>query len=265
MIKIGIAQWCLDCYGVEAVYKAYELGFSAIQIDAGGSNGAPFLNNSVVQKAYTKAIQSTGIEISAIGINILNDYDIKSVEGSEEDKKRWNIIKSTINSASKMNIDLIFFPSFNKNEIQCEQDFITTSKILRKACEYANTFGINIATENTLGIAENLKLLKIVNNPDFHILIDTLNPVLWGHNTAELIKSLWPYMCNQVHAKDGKEDVMGNACLGTGKANFLETMTVLKYMGFSGTIILENEYNKETDIHMDRDISIIKKVFYEKE
>lgn len=261
MVHIGIAQWCLDCKGVNAVYRSADLGFSAIQIDAGGADGAPFLDSEKTQNKYLQAVQDTGVEISAIGVNILNDYGLKNSVDSKASKEIWHFIKMSIDAAAKMGIGLVFLPSFDKNEIQNNHDLIRTIALLNNTCLYASEFKVLIATENTLGVDGNLRLFKAINHPGLKILIDTLNPVLWGHCPSDLIKKLWPYICNQIHAKDGINGIMGNASLGKGDANFLETARTLQNLGFPGYIILENEYFNDAESRVNEDMNVINKLF----
>jgi sugar phosphate isomerase/epimerase len=261
MVKIGVAQWCLDCKGVNAVLRAADLRFSAIQIDAGGADGAPFLDSEKTQDKYLQAVQDTGVEILAIGVNILNDYGLKNSVDSKASKEIWHFIKMSIDAAAKMGIGLVFLPSFDKNEIQDKHDLIRTITLLNNTCLYASDYQVMIATENTLGVEDNQRLLKAVNHPRLKILIDTLNPVLWGHCPSDLIKKLWPYMCNQIHVKDGINGIMGNASLGKGDANFLETARTLQNLGFSGYIILENEYSNDAESRANDDMNVINRLF----
>ncbi|MBS1789638.1 MAG: TIM barrel protein [Acidobacteria bacterium] len=263
MVRIGVAQWCLDRNGVDAVYRAAELGFAALQVDAGEPSGSPFLSAPGIRRAYLQAAQDTGIEISAIAVNVLNSLGLKSPKGSKESKQCWDSIQLAIESAAAMNIHLVFLPSFENGEICIKDDLMNTAEALRKACEYAEGSPLEIASENTLGVADNLKLITTVCHPKMKILIDTLNPVLWGHRTVDLIKGLRHYLCNQVHAKDGLGGEMGNAALTTGQANFAESSRLLRELGFSGYLILENEYGQEAELRVARDLTVIRQLFFE--
>jgi sugar phosphate isomerase/epimerase len=263
MIIIGIAQWCLDCNGVDAIYRAAELGFTAIQIDAGEPSVSPSLCEPGILRAYSQAGQDTGLEITAIAVNSLNSVGLKNPKGSEQSKQCWDAIQLAIESAAAMDIKLVFLPSFESGEICSKRDLMITAEALHRACEFAEGSSVEIASENTLGVAESLELINTVSHPKMRILIDTLNPVLWGHETAHLIKELWAYMCNQVHAKDGLGGEMGNAALATGQARFLETGRLLRELGFTGYLILENEYGHDAELRVARDLAVIQQLFFE--
>jgi sugar phosphate isomerase/epimerase len=257
MINIGVAQWCLDYQGVNAVFRAASLRLSAIQIDVGGDEGAPFLDSAVVQSAYLQAVKETGVEISAIGANALNDYGMTSPVTSKSSNECWNLIQLAIDGAKNMGVKLVFLPSFAKGEIRDEIGLLRTAELLDRACSVAAKYHILIATENTLGIEGNLKLLKYVDQPNLKILLDTLNPALWGHQVPELVRGLREYLCSQIHAKDGVGGGMGNTLLNTGEANFSETIEALLASDFQGLLILENEYKQQTENRIKRDIETV--------
>ncbi len=261
MIGIGVTQWCLDCTGIDTVYRAADLGFSALQIDAGEPGKDGFLGDVRVQHAYRQAAQRAGIEITAIGLNIFSVQSMDDAETGENANSCWHVLSCAIEAAAAMNIGLVFLPSFYSGEIRTEQDLRITAAFLRRACLYAQERGVLVATENTLDDSGNRRLLALVDHPNIRVLLDALNPVLWGHHVPTLVKNLWPYLCNQVHAKDGVDGIMGNAPLGTGQAKFLETAQVLRALDFSGYLILENEYAQDTEKRVAQDVTVITQVF----
>lgn len=261
MYYFGVAQWCLDYNGVDAVYRARNLGLSAIQIDVGEPESEFFLGNLNLQHSYCKVAEKTGVKITGIAVNSLNYYSMNSPEGSKNARNCWDLIQVAIDAATRMNVDLVFLPSFEKGEIRSQQDLMRTAEVLRKACIYAENSEVLLATENSLGVSGNLDLLGAVGHPKLRILIDSLNPVLWGHNTSTLIKELWSYICNQIHIKDGVNGEMGNASLNTGQANLIETVKVIQELGFSGYLILENEYREQTDYLIKRDMAALQELF----
>ena len=263
MINIGVAQWCLSQQGVDAIFQSASLGLSVIQIDAGGDEGAPFLDSPIVQAAYLRAARETEVKISAIGINLLNFYGMTNPIGSNASNECWNMIQLAINAAKRMHVDLVFLPSFDEGEIRDDIGLLRTAKLLSMACDIADEHHIVVASENTLGINENRKLLTSVNRPNFKILLDTLNPVLWGYQVPEMIRGLWRYMCNQIHAKDGINGNMGNAPLNTGQANFSETVATLFSLNFNGYFILENEYKQQAKKRLKEDINTLRMLWRE--
>ena len=263
MVSVGVAQWCLDCHGVAALYRAAELGLSVIQIDAGGDGSAPLVSQPAVQRAYMKAMQSTGMSITAIGVNSLNSCELQEAKSSAAYSKCWDDTRRAIDAAVEMSVELVFLPSFEKAEMLTADDVLRTGDLLHSACVYAEGSKIVVATENTLGVAGNLKLLAAAGHEKLRVLIDSLNPVLWGHDPRTLLIELWPYVCNQVHAKDGINDQMGNAAMNTGQANFAATMRVLQSLGFSGYMIIENEYDRDLEARLLHDAAVIRQLLAE--
>jgi len=152
-------------------------------------------------------------------------------------------IFEVIDLADRIRVPLVYIPSFDVNEIRNVSDLVETARILKACCDYVGGRSIEVASENTLGVEDNLRLLNAVDHEKMRIMIDTYNPIIWGHRTVNLITELWPYLCDQVHVKDGKNNTMGNARLGEGDAEFAEVITALKGHGFDGTLIIENEYS----------------------
>jgi sugar phosphate isomerase/epimerase len=263
MISIGIAQWCLDRPGAEALHRAAALGLSVIHIDAGGDAGAPPVSHPAVRRAYVKAMRSTGIRITGIGVNSLNSYELQRAKSSAAHVKRWDDTRRAIDAALEMNVEMVFLPSFEKAEMRTADDILRTGSLLHAACVYAEGSEIVLATENTLGVAGNLKLLAAAGHAKLRVLIDSLNPVLWGHDPRALITALWPHVCNQVHAKDGVDNQMGNAALNTGQADFAATMRVLQSLGFGGCVIIENEYDHDLEPRLLRDAAVIRRLLVE--
>jgi sugar phosphate isomerase/epimerase len=261
MITIGVTQWSLDRSGVDALFDAAELGFKVIHIDAGAIEGDSLLNNPRLQKAYTQAEQDSGIKIVAIAPGSLNDYGITSPLESRDANRCWDLIRIAIDAAVQMSVDLVFIPSFRHSEIRTEDDFERTTHFLQRACQYAGSTDLSLATENTLGVAGNLRLLNEVAHPNLRILIDTLNPVFWGHDPQDLLNQLWPHIAPQIHVKDGIDGGMGNAILGTGQASFAETGRILASRGFDGILISENDYCGNRRKFATQDIAVIHALF----
>lgn len=223
MYKIGVAQWCLDCRGVDTIFRAAQLGFFAIHISSGAPGEEFFVADSKIQQLYSQAQRDTSVDIAAIAFNILDTYALTSPPKTFQAKKCWDVIRAGIDAAANMKVDLVYLPSFQNSEIRNEYDLKRTAEVLCDTCIYAEKGNVVIATENTLNAENNKKIIKFVDHPKLHILIDTYNPILWSIRPTDLIRELWPYMCNQIHVKDGQDGIMGNAILNRGRSKFAET------------------------------------------
>lgn len=255
--RIGVVQWRLDCSGVEALYRAAELGFAAIHVDAGGRNGSPFLYDTATLRLYQTACADTGIAITGIAVNALNQYGLPGSFHTDNTDNSWKVIQCAIDAAAALNVGLVFLPSFHKSEIRGHDELQRTAEVLKHACLYGASSQVLIATENSLGARENLRLVQLVGHPNFRIIFDTQNPVLWEHNPRELVKELHRFFCNQVHIKDGNEGIMGNTLLTAGQADVATTLQALQDVGFSGDMILENDYRSDTEVRVKHDLAVL--------
>jgi sugar phosphate isomerase/epimerase len=253
MIRIGVAQWCLDVSGIDAIYRARELGFAAVHVDAGGWRDRPSLADPRVRTAYRRACEMTEVAITAIGVNELNLHPMTMPESQRRESRCWRAIACAIFAAAELRVPLVFLPSFRQGEMRSRTDRQRTSHILSAACELAAQHQITIASENTLDADDNLDLIRMVACPNLCILLDTYNP---RGAPAALASSLWPHLSDQVHAKDGVGGIMGNALLTEGDGGFSEIAAQLRVLGFNGTLILENDYRANTRERALRDRAI---------
>ena len=243
MISIGVCQWSLDRHGPGALTRASELGFGVIHLDGDELARDSWLPDGPVMAAtYAQAADATGVRIEAISPGRLNALGLTSPDGSEAASSCERSIAVAIAAATTLGAPLIFLPSFGNGEIRDEAGLRRTAEVLRWTCDAAADHGLLIATENTLGAADNMRLLDLVDRPNARILLDTLNPALWGHDVASYVESLWPHLADQVHVKDGRGGKMGNAALGDGEARLEATVAVLKTNGFDGSLVSENDY-----------------------
>lgn len=257
--NIGVAQWRLDCSGAAALYRAAQLGFTAIHVDAGDGNDSPFLYDTAILRSYQNACKETSISITGIAVNVLNRYGLYNTENAH---RSWQAIQSAIDAAAALEVHLVFLPSFHKSEIHNRDELLRTAEVLRRACLYGAGQQVFIATENSLGTKESFELIQQVEQPNFRLLFDTQNPVLWGHKPEELIEELHTFFCNQIHVKDGQGGMMGNTLLTKGLANIPATLQALQEAHFSGDIILENDYRFDTAMRVKHDQEVLKSLLH---
>jgi len=245
-LKIGICQWALPMEGPYGCKLASELGLEGIQLDIGTNQRGFLLSNKFVQEAYLESGKEFGISFPSIAIPELDNFSMLAPEGSRDREIVNKAIRKAIETAEAMKISLVMIPSFNKSEIKTEADFEQAVDCLQNACDYAKNKGITIGTENILSVNDVKLLFKKVNRSNLKLYFDTQNYSLnKGYNTAEMLELLISYIC-EVHVKDGKNGDLSGALLGKGDANFYNSMKVLKKYNYSGWIILENYYDRES-------------------
>ncbi len=259
MIKVGVCQWIMDRSGVDAVARAAELGFAGIQL--GISEDDVEIRRPALQQACLRASQETGVEIVGFGINTMNELPLYSPPDSDEGRRCRDLLRSALDTALAMGVGLVYCPSFFAAEIRTDDQLERAGAALRSGCEYIEGQPVLLATENTLDAAGNRRLMELVDHPSMRVLVDGYNPVIYGHLASTLVRELPArYLCNQAHAKDGLNHVMGSAPIGQGEGHLVEFVQALKDVGFDGWLICENDYRSDADALVAQDLATLKEL-----
>lgn len=262
MVGIGVCGWSLGRSGPDQLARAAELGFGLIHLDGDEVVRGDWLpDGPAAATALATASARTGVGIAAVSPGRLNQLGLTSPQGSVEARACEQSIAVAIAAAAALGAPLVFLPSFRNGEIRDEAGLRRTAEVVRWTWDVAGDHDVQVATENTLDAAGNLRLLAMVDRPNARILLDTLNPALWGHDVAAYTEALWPHLADQVHVKDGRDGRMGNAPLGDGQADLAATVVVLRAHGFDGSVISENDYADEAADGAARDIAWVTRAF----
>ena len=146
-----------------------------------------------------------------------------------------------------MKIPVVQLPSFhdNRGDIRSEEDFYNTCEMLRFACDLAGDSDITLAMENVLSAKETKKMLREVGSDRLKVLFDTQNYYLnHGYSEPELLEEIADNVV-QIHVKDGFNQTISSALLGTGDVSFCETAEVIKQTKCTEWLLLENFYNQQ--------------------
>ncbi|HEX2469494.1 MAG TPA: TIM barrel protein [Candidatus Limnocylindrales bacterium] len=260
-ISLGVTAWSLDGRGPETVERAAALGFDTIHLDSGALDGDLRLDDDAVRERYRRASRACAVTIGAIAGGDLNDLGLTSPAGSRNAARCWDSIRIAIDAAAAMDVPVVFLPSFRAGEILDAAGLHRTGEVLAAACDYARSQPVTIASENTLSVAGNLRLLEAAARPELRILLDTQNPSLWGHPVAPMVDALWPYLAEQVHVKDGVDGAMGSAVLGEGTSDFAATAAALRHHGFDGALVSENDYHGARSANALVDLQVLRQAF----
>ncbi len=258
MIRIGVCQWSLDVRGVAALARAAQLGFAGIQLGLVDEATAAALKEPALQAAWLQAATETGVEIIGFGINALNNLPLHSPPDSEVGRRALQILQDGIDIAVAMDVGLVYCPSFMKADIRTDEELARASAMLRRGCDYIDGRPLLLATENGLDAAGHLRIIEQVDHPALRVLVDGYNPVRYGHYAADLVRELPArYLCNQAHAKDGRDLVSGSAPLGRGDGRFVAFVHALKTIDFEGWLISENNYDSNADELVAADLATL--------
>lgn len=259
-VKVGICQWSLPIEGPYACKLASDLGFDGIQLDLGKYERGFPLSKEVVQQAYLEMSEKYEISFPSIAITELDFISMVAPVGTEDAYLASMAIRKAVDAAEAMGISMVMLPSFEKSNIKTEVEFQRAVTVLREACDYAENRKVKIATENLLSVGEIQRLFEEVNRENLSLYFDTQNYFLnKGLHTPDLIEPFFPYMCDQVHIKDGKVGELSGSLIGRGDTCFEDSMEILRSLNYCGWLIYENYYDrKPLSEEDDNPINLIK-------
>lgn len=243
-MNLGICQWSLPVAGPYGVKVAKELGFSGIQIDIGSYEDNFPLSHPLVQKGYKYYSEKYDIELLSIAVRPLDLYGTTRPKGDERKEIALLAIEKSIAAAKSLEISRVMLPNFQDGEIKTNNDFKNVVETLKWACDLAAKSNIEIATENLLSAMELKKLFREVDRKNLTLYFDTQNYFLnHRYDTASLIQDFKEYLCDEIHVKDGAENVLSGALLGEGASAFDKSSEALKKINYNGWLVLENYYH----------------------
>ncbi|WP_141334585.1 sugar phosphate isomerase/epimerase [Paenibacillus sp. tmac-D7] len=243
--KLGICHWSLPIDGPYACRTASELGFEGIQLEIGSYERGFPVSRRTVQQAYLGLAEQYGIAFPSIAVRVTDAYSMTQPPDSVDSGIVKEAIMRSIEAAEAMNIPTVMIPSFQVSDIVSEQDLIRSAEMLISACDYAQQRGIAVSTENLLAAQMMFRLAEIVNRPNLKLYFDTQNYALFrGYDAPAMLKELAPLLGDEIHVKDGKHGKISSSLLGEGDSGFYRSMEVLKEIGYTGWIILENYYDQ---------------------
>lgn len=243
-IQYGACDWALPGNGLFAPFIAADCGLDALSLRIGIYENDYPLTQPEMQRYYLDAQQKTGITYCAVALNDFDNIPMHARRGTPEYDIVWNLLPRAVQTARTLGADVLQVPAFGASEIKSETDYRMSAKALQYLCDTAGAYGICVATENLMNKSEFERLYQTVDRPNFALYFDSQNYQLFrGYSETSILDDLYPYMCNQLHVKDGR-DAMSGALLGTGDAGFRETIRWLISHQYQGYLLLENYYDQ---------------------
>lgn len=257
MTKLAVADWCLDSQGAQALDQAARLGLDGIHLGftEPGDEGLPL--QAGWREDIRQACERTGSQVFCIAVNVVERYGLFTSAGRS---RCAAAVRNALHAAELLGVPLVYMPSFHQCEISSPEALKQTASFLQDMSR-SLTGEVLLASENTLGAADNLRLVEQVGCERFRVLLDIYNPRLWGHCPAEIARQLKPWLAPQVHVKDGSNGAMGNARLGQGDGQIDATLQVLATNGAVEVLVLENDYRKHPGPQVSADISYLARHF----
>lgn len=243
-IKIGACDWGLPGAGLYAAAIAASVGLDALSLRIGLYENDYPLTHPDMQKIYLEEQQRYGIEYCAIALNDFDNIPMHASKSTREYEIVWDLLKRAVVTARVLGVSVIQVPGFGKSEVKTEEDMENSAAAFQYLCDAAGEYGINVASENLMSPREFKAFYECVDRKNFSLYYDSQNYHLFrGYDQIEILNELYPYMCDQLHVKDG-QDAMSGAVLGKGDSGFHEAMKWLGRNGYTGYILLENYYDQ---------------------
>ncbi|QTF09005.1 TIM barrel protein [Brenneria izadpanahii] len=243
-IKIGACDWGLPGAGLYATQIAASVGLDALSLKIGLYENDYPITHREMQAIYLSEQQKYGIEYCAVALNDFDNIPMHARPGTKEYEIVWDLLRRAVPTAKALNVPIIQVPGFAASEVITEEDFEHSARAFQYLCDAAGEYGISVAGENLMTPAEFGKMSGLVDRPNFHLYFDSQNYHLFrNYSQLEILAGVYPYMCNQIHVKDGL-GAMSGGLLGTGDSDFFATISWLNEHDFTGYILLENYYDQ---------------------
>jgi len=239
---VGVTEWCLDEQEPASVAECAALGFGALQIGIGHDGDERKLTDGEWLRNLRENAREHGVAMAAIALNLLELHGTGESSASGLRARALQLVCAAAAAATQLGASLLYVPAFGRNRIDGDSAFEHSAGFLRSACRIAADHGIALASENTLGAKDNLRLVDAVGQSNFRILVDTYNARLWGHNLRDLVVELQPWLADQAHLKDGIGYAMGCAALGEGEGDVRMALEAFAAIAYRGHFFLENDY-----------------------
>lgn len=241
MWTIGITQWSLPGNAAYSLQLARQLGFDAVQLEFGSRESGMTLSHKRLRDLYLQDSQALGIRLLPLTINALCRYGVVDGFHTPDGQIARDTILAALEAAAAMGMEGVTMPSFGANEIHTQAHYAHTVEALRFTCEHASSLGLKVYTENVLDAQGMAQLFRDCASPQLRLLFDSQNYSVFGHDYAvKVLQAHWDKLGNHLHVKDG--GAMGSMLLGTGSSPFAQVMEILRERGYTGAIVLENNY-----------------------
>ena len=268
--KYAVCEWAVAQRGLELCRVARRLGLHGIQLGVGveAAEGEGLLDERVADE-YLRGREEYGIQLISISVTALDHFSMSRAETDAEYDKAMGLIAQSIDLAQRMGIGMVMCPSFNRSAIVDKPSFEQTAANYDQLCAYAAGKGVMLSTESSMAADDIIKLVEHVGADKLRVYFDSQNHYLKDRTDMPgLFRKLEPYLCGELHVKDGIDDSLSGALLGEGTTDFFGTANAIRESSFSGYIVLENYYHlpplsSQGDVEglLAKDIGTLMRVF----
>lgn len=268
-MKISVSSYSFQQYigakkmtQLEAVAKAHELGFEAIEFIDLEPCEKPTLEQQI---EYAKQIRAEadkyGMDVNAYTIGATMYHDDPADSKKEIERLKGQLLVAKELGAKVMRHDVCYKLGKTGNSRSFDLMLPTISANIRELTEYAESLGIKTCTENHGYIAQDSdrmeRLFNAVNHDNFGLLVDMGNFACVDENSQTAVSRVAPYAVHahakDMHLKSGmhtKPDGWGTtrggnyfkgAIIGEGDIPVKQCLKALKRAGYDGYLSIEYE------------------------
>lgn len=265
--QYGICEWCLPPVGPAVCRLAADYGLDGVALDLGSLEDGLRLADPRIREWYREEGRKTGVSFCALALNVLFSFDMIHRGDAAREAELFRILEEAVKAAADLEIPVIQVPNFPGNAMTEVKHIDVMAERLRELCDMALPWGITIGTENTLGAEGNRELIRLAGRNNLRVYFDTENPYYFGFGESpDILAGLEGLIC-QIHVKDGTGGSMSRTPLGKGNGRFRECAEILLRSGYSGWIILENEFKawgRNNDRLLTEDLRTMRDAFEER-
>jgi len=250
--KIGMYQGMLRVSEPEVFELAKRIGLDGVELLMGTPKESLPLRRAEVRQRYKEASRRSGLAISSVCINALNQVPLKS----EPKTALW--LLDTIEACRDFGCQNILVPFFGRGELKMEaaEEIERVVDVLKELGPRAAQAGVTLGLENTLSADDNLALLERIGSPAVRVYYDAGNSFGRGRDVPAEIRKLGRERICQFHIKDNP------SLLGQGKMDIPAVAAAIGDINARGWLVLET-VSPSGDVEKDTraNLAYLKKVF----
>lgn len=246
---IGVTAWSLPSPNTHSMALTKALGFDAIQLDLGNADHCLTYTQPLFQRIAVEESRRLELTILPMTLNALGGHEFVNGRNSADGRIAYDILRMGLDAAAAMGVEGVCVPSFGRNEIHTPAHFDATVEALRFACGMAKPMGLRVYTENVLSAEVLARLFDAVDSEQLYLEFDCQNySVFAEEDAAAVLRAFCGRIGSFIHVKDGVS-APGDQPIGKGRSPLREIAAILKENGFTGTLVLENNYDAPPFVH----------------
>jgi sugar phosphate isomerase/epimerase len=254
-LKIGLLALHFKMVPLEEmIFKAAELGFDGIDLDAARPHLSPLDYDTNSAKKVKELAESRGLSIS----NLLAVTDFCNPSPSTREHELL-ALKAVMELAVAMDVELVStaiisaftwgsFPQVPGRPYSLLAQYAHGVECVKEAVKIAEDLGVTLFLDNHLFllVRDNLQIVKKIGSPNLKISIDAGNCIRNGEDLLEAAKACGSLLVHG-HVKDpiviGKgsraDEIKTHTVIGEGCINWEAYLKTLKDIGYKGFMAVE--------------------------